>query len=114
MPVAAPCRGADSNKHRIGIAHSWPHIHREAQTACADIAVHEILKARLINRHDPVFNPGDLVCILVDAGHIKTEFRETGPRNKPDISGSNYSKFQRPLHFDGSLTSRYTGRMYDM
>ena len=94
MSIAAPCRRADSYEYGVGCHDSRPDISREMQTSCINITRHQFLKSRLINRHETRPDVGNLSRILVDAGHIKAEFRETGSRNKTDIAGSNDCQLQ--------------------
>jgi hypothetical protein len=97
MPVAAPCRCADSDENRIRITHGNACFGRKIQSASRNIFADKLFKARFVNRHDAGFNLGDFFGVLVDARHIEAELRETGTRYKPYIAGSDDSKFHNML-----------------
>jgi hypothetical protein len=90
MTVAAPRRRPHRDEHRIRVGHSTRQLGGERQAPRADIAQHQILQARLEDRHHPRLQRRDLARVLVDAHHIMPEIRKTGPGNEPDIARSDH------------------------
>ncbi len=64
MAVAAPRGRADGDEHRVGLAHRRSRIGGEGQPACAHVARHQLLQARLVDRHHAGLQPRDLPASL--------------------------------------------------
>src|SRR5580658_10513112 len=85
MTVATPRRRADGDEHRLGAIQRRSEVGGEAETAGSLVDRHELLEARLENRHLAAIETLDLVGILIDAGDRYPELREAGPGDEPDI-----------------------------
>src|ERR1700679_467132 len=112
MTIAPPGRRADGDEHRIGLADRLGAFRGEAKPRLADIALHKLLKARLIERHLAALELGDLGLVLVDAGDRMAEVGETGPRDQPDIAGPHHRHAHAvsPLEPRGAKARRQPSR----
>ena len=77
VPVSPTRRGANGNEDGISRGNGIFEVRGEMQTARRDIAGHDGIKARLIDRHVPLVEHGNLFRRLVDADHFMTKVRET-------------------------------------
>src|SRR5690606_25650336 len=92
MTIAAPAGGADRDEHDVGGAHGLGKAGGESQIACPNVARDQIVQAGLIDGDAPGAKAGDLVSVLVNAGHMMPEIGKTRARNEADIAG--------PDHYD--------------
>jgi len=90
MAVAAPCRGADGDEHRLGAIHRGGQIGGEAEPPRLHVLLHQLLQPRLVDRHLARLQPGDLARVLVDADHVMAEIRKTDAGHQSDIAGANH------------------------
>ena len=68
-----------------------------------DIARHQLVEARLVDRDLALFQPGDAILVLVDAGDVPAELGKAGGGNEADIARADHANFHGdPL----TLTSR--------
>ncbi len=56
----------------------------------AHVAGDQIVQPRLVDRQFAAPQHGDLVGVLVDAGHVVAEIGKAGPGNEPDIAGTDH------------------------
>jgi len=92
MPVASPHRRAHGEEHEVRLAHRRRKLGREADPPHAQVALKQLLEARLVDRHMPATELLDPLRILVGAGNLPAEFGEAGGRDEADIA--------RPDHAD--------------
>ena len=85
MPVAAPCRRSNRDEHGFGASQPLGQIRRERQTPCRHVAGHQVIQARLENRHLAVLQSGNFTGVFVDTGYFMAEIREANAGHKPDI-----------------------------
>ena len=76
----------------VGLAHRRRKLGREADPPHAQVALKQLLEARLVDRHTPATELLDPLRILVGAGDLPAEFGEAGGRDEADIA--------RPDHAD--------------
>ena len=78
MAVAAPGRGADGDEHRLGVVHRGGEVAGECQAARGDVLDHQLLEARLVDRHAAVMQRGELVGVHLHDGDVGAELGEAG------------------------------------
>ncbi len=96
MAVAPAAGCSHGDEHGVGLGHRHGRIGRELQAPGLDVARHQKVQARLVDGHDPFFQPCDLARVLVDAGHIMPEIGETRPGNQAHITGANHRNAHTP------------------
>ena len=62
----------------------------EAQPSLPDIGGDKLGQARLEDWNFAAAERGDALGVLVDAGHVVTEFSKAGAGNEPDIAGADH------------------------
>ena len=107
MAVTTAAGGADGDEHHLGAAHRLGQVAGEAQPAGADIARHQILQPRLIDRDLAAQQPFDLRLVIVDAHDRMAEFGKTGARHEPDIARADH----RDAH-EALILLKLAGRRY--
>jgi hypothetical protein len=90
MAVAAAGRGADGNKDEVGLAYRGIVAGGELQPSSGDVALDEIIQARLVDGHYAFFQLGDFFLADIDAGDVGAEFREAGAGDEADIAGADH------------------------
>ena len=90
MSVTAAHRRADGEKHEIGVADRRGEIRREGDAPHAQIAVQELVKARLVDRHATLAQSLDLARVFVDASDRPAEFRKASGGDQADIACPNH------------------------
>ena len=102
VAVAATDRRADGEEDDIGALHAFAQRAREMHAAGCDIARHQIVEPRLVDGYLALFQPGDTVLVLVDAGDVPTEVGKTGGGNQADVTRANHANFHGdPLTLTG-------------
>ena len=90
MTVAAPRRGADRDKDRIGLADRRGEIGGKVQPAGLYVGGHQRIEAGLENRDFAAAQGGDLVAVLVHAGDLVAEIGKAGAGHQPHIARANH------------------------
>ena len=90
MAIAAPGWRADREENRIRPGDGGFQIGGEAKPAGFDIFRDQLIKPRLIDRHAPFMQRGDLGGIQVHHRDIHAEFREAGAGYQADIAGADH------------------------
>ena len=90
VAVAAPRGRPHGDEHRVGLRHRLSAVDREEQAALAHIALYQRGQPGLVDRHDPVFETGDLAGVPVYAGHRVAKVGEARPRHQADVTGSDH------------------------
>src|SRR3546814_5853182 len=83
---------ADGDEHDVGSAHCFGKLGGEGEIARRSIARHQAVEPGLVNGIAAGAQAGDLVRVLVEAGHMMAEIGKTRARNEPDITA--------PDHYD--------------
>ncbi len=79
-------RRAHGDEHDFGACDALGVVRGEAQPAVADVALQELLEARLVDGHDPAFQPVDLGLIDVDADDGVPALGEASSGNQADVA----------------------------
>ena len=90
MAVAAPRRGADSDEYGVDPVHRRAEIGGEQQPFGRRVLGHQRVEPGLEDRHLVALQPGDLGCILVDAGDGHPKLGKAGPGDQADIPRSDH------------------------
>ena len=80
------CRHAQ--QHELPVDHATDHVGGERQPTGGTPLGDDLGQAVLADRHDAVLESGDLRRVVVDAGHVVSEVRETRPRRQADVAGA--------------------------
>ena len=94
IAVAATGRSADRDEDRLCVRHRCRQIRREGQPAIAHVLGDDLLQAGLVDRHDALFEPGDLGRVEIDADDVMAEIGEAGPRNEAHIARTDHRNTQ--------------------
>src|SRR3546814_8506358 len=68
---------ADGDEHDVGSAHCFGKLGGEGEIARRGIARHQAVEPGLVNGNAAGAQAGDLVRVLVDAGHMMAEIGKT-------------------------------------
>ena len=101
MAVAAPHRRADREEHEIGLRR--PSLARSVENLIRpmpQIALEQLVEARLVNRHAALVELLDLGRVLVDAGHVPAELGKAGGRDQADITSPNHANVHETKPLD--------------
>ena len=90
VPVAAARGRADGDEDRLGGLGGLGQAGREEQPPLAHVLGNELGEARLEDRHLAAGERGDLVGVLVDAGHDVAEVGKAGARDEADVAGADH------------------------
>jgi hypothetical protein len=90
VPVAAPGGGPHRDEDGVRCRDGRREIGREGEPALRDVAAHQILEARLVDRRAPGLEGLDLRGVLVDAADLVAEIGEAGPGDEADIAGADH------------------------
>jgi len=101
MAIAAARGRADRDKDRIGARHGRSQIGGEGQSACRHVARDQRIETRLVDRHPPRLQRGDLALVLVDADHLMPEIGKAGTRYQADIARTDHRNAHRYLVVEG-------------
>ncbi len=99
MAIAAPRRRADGEEDRIGPLHRGAEVGGEGQPAVAHILGDQLVEPRLVDRHPPGMQAGDLVRVDIHHCHVNAEFGEARAGDKADITCADHGD----AHLDPSL-----------
>ena len=90
MAIAAARRRADGNEHRLGAVHRGGEIAGERQPAGGDVVRDQLVQARLVDRHAPVAQGGELPGIGFHHRDVGAEFGEAGAGDQADIAAADH------------------------
>ncbi|MND97298.1 hypothetical protein D3C80_896160 [compost metagenome] len=102
IAVPSPCRCADGDKDKLRTLDGFRQIGGESQPAKGEIALHQFVQPRLIDRHDAALQPDNLRGVLVDADDLVSPCRETRATDQSDISRSDDSDLHNRRAFPAS------------
>ena len=83
---------------------------REAQPLGRDVAMHEILKPRLIDRDLPRLEHIHLALVIIDTNDVVPDLGKTSARNKADIAGTDDAEIHKERRNMSRLRGRPCGR----
>src|SRR5436853_3100489 len=95
MAVAAPRRGPDGDEHGLRSGHALLEIGGEGEAPAADVALDQLVEARLEDRHLALLQRRDLPSVLVDAGHVVAEIGKARAGNQADIARADHRDAHR-------------------
>ena len=90
MPVAAARRRSHRDEDQLGVADACVEFRGETKALLRDVALDELVQARLVDRHPAFPQPCDLRGVDVDAGHRRAEFGEARPGDETDVPRPNH------------------------
>ena len=90
VAVAAARGRADGDEDRLGGLGGLHQAGREEQPLLAHVLGNELREARLEDRHLAAGECGDLVGVLVDAGHDVAEVGKAGARDEAYVPGADH------------------------
>ena len=90
MAVAAPRRRADGDEDGLGGLGRLGEVGGEEEPLRAHVLGDQLGQARLVDRHLAARQGGDLVGVLVDAGHDVAEVGEAGAGDEADVTGTDH------------------------
>ena len=102
VAVAAARRRADRDEHRFRGAYRRFQIARKCKAALRHVALHQFGKPRLVNRHIPIVETGNLLRVAIDTHHLMTKIGKTRPRHQPNIAGADHCD----MHYGSCLKNR--------
>src|SRR5262249_5595022 len=84
-----PGRRPDRDEDDLRLPHATVELRREGQTLLGAVAPYELLESWLVNGNAAPLQLPDFGRILIDADDFVAVLGETGPRDQPDIPGTN-------------------------
>ena len=111
MAVAAPRRRADGDEDGVGGLGRLGQVGGEEEPLLAHVLGNQLGEARLVDRHLASRQGGDLVGVLVDAGHDVAEVGKAGAGDEADVAGTDHGNAHGCLIFaDMGRASRRRSR----
>jgi hypothetical protein len=90
MAVAAAGWCTHGNEYQVGFRHHRIVLRGELQPSGLDVTCHQVVQARLVDRHDALPETIDLVLVDIDTGDIGAEFGETGTGYQTHVPGTDH------------------------
>ena len=90
MAVAAPGRRADRDEHRLGAVHRVGQVVGEREPAGGDVLCHQLVQARLVDRHAALMQRGELLGVGLHNGDVDAELGEAGAGDQADIAAADH------------------------
>src|ERR1700677_3170991 len=83
-------RRADGDEDRLRATPPLFETGREREPACRLIGERQFAQAGLVNRNTALSQTYDFVLVDLNTDDLMTKIGQTGPRNKPDIAGTDH------------------------
>ena len=96
MPIAATRGGANGDEHRLSAGDARREVIAERQPPGRDVARHQAVEPRLVDRHPPFAQGRELRTIGLHNRYLDAEFGEAGGRDQPDIAAADHCDAQNP------------------
>ena len=95
VTVAAARGGTDCDDYCVGLPNRAGKFSCELETPLAGVRSHEILEARLVDRHLAAAERRDLLIVFVDTGNFVTKIGQTCSGNQPNIASADHRNTHR-------------------
>src|SRR5262249_56711712 len=90
MPVPATRRGTDRDEDSVGAAHRLSQRGGKCQPPLLDVRADDIAEPRLEDWNFACIQSRNLRAILIDAGDLMAEIRNTSARNEAHIASADH------------------------